>query len=67
MNWRKIVAREWLILLGCAIVAFVIVLSDPDVLGGTFGYFTLFSYAFVQAVRGTIWAIKTVRRKEPSE
>jgi len=62
MNW-KIVAREWLIFLGCVSGALVLIISHPrgaDV--SVFALLTLFLYAIVQVVRATIWAIKTVRR-----
>ncbi len=66
MNWRKIVAREWLVLLGCAIAG-VVIAVNVDATDEQLLPIIWTIYAAVQGVRATIWAIKTVRRKESAE
>ncbi len=56
MNWKKIVAREWLVLMGCVIAGLALIATDAP------GEIILVIYGFVQVVRATIWAIKTIRR-----
>ncbi|HET7854089.1 MAG TPA: hypothetical protein VFM04_06505 [Candidatus Methylomirabilis sp.] len=63
MNW-KVVARKWLIFVGCLLVALtfniisVVLEEKPPFLI----LITFVIYAIVQIVRSTIWTIRMVRK-----
>ncbi len=64
-NWKRIVAREWLVLVGCFLIAFTVCV----VLAFTVKRFNsepiemwLSLYGLVQFIRSIIWACKTLRR-----
>lgn len=66
---RKIVAREWLYLVGCFVVGlilFILITSEnPKSHFQTGGILILlfFPYVLIQLIRSIVWALKTVIKK----
>lgn len=76
MDWKRVMAREWLIFLACLVTPSVVLVPLIHFLGGgdlsdfraeDLQYLLLFGLSFwalVSLARSVVWSIKTLRKTE---
>ena len=65
-SWKRIVAREWLLFLGCFVVAgalglWVMIVED-DFYPEAIVFLGILIYVSLSLLRSVVWAVKTLRR-----
>lgn len=73
-TWKRILAKEWLIFLGCEVGTVVVLggialavgtdMREPGEVVRPLLLIGLVIYGLIQLIRSVVWAVKTVRAEE---